>query len=209
VAAPRKDIDWESVERHFRAGILTLRQIADDHGTSHQTVSARAKKEGWEQDLTARIKAKADAMLTKAELTSELTAAEVVSNKQIIDSGAQAIVNIVVGHRVTIRRNRSLSEKLMSELEAQCDSQDELEQLSEILACSDDSATEKLAALCRKVVSLPSRVDSAKKLADTVRILVGLEREAFGMDKEAPAEQPLSKESLSTLKRLRAELDNY
>lgn len=209
MAAARKDVDWESVERQYRAGILTLRQIAEQHSVSHTAVSKKAREQGWEQDLTAKIAEKAKAMLSKAEVSNKVSTGESVNQQEIVESNAQAIVNIVVGHRVTIRRNRSLSEKLMSELEAQCDSQNELEHLSEILACSDDSATEKLATLCRKVVSLPSRVDSAKKLAETVRILVGLEREAFGMDKEAPAEQPLSKESLSTLKRLRAELDSY
>ncbi|MCA9368289.1 hypothetical protein KC887_08630 [Candidatus Kaiserbacteria bacterium] len=209
MAAPRKDIDWESVERQYRAGILTLRQIAEQHGVSHTAVSKKAREHGWEQDLTAKIAEKAKAMLSKAEVSSKVSTGERVNQQEIVESNAQAIVNIVVGHRVTIRRNRSLSEKLMAELEAQCDNQDELAALSELLSGSDDKSIDKLADLCRKVVSLPSRVDSAKKLAETVRILVGLEREAFGMDKEAPAEQPLSKESLSTLKRLRAELDSY
>lgn len=202
-------VDWDEVEQEYRAGRLTLRQLASRHDVSHQAIAQRAAKEGWEQDLSAKIKSKADALLAKASVDKSVDKTGVSTDRQIIESNAQAIVDVVVGHRVTIRRNRALSEKLMSELEAQCDNQEELSALSEMLSGSDDKALDKLADMCRKIVSLPSRVDSAKKLAETVRTLVGLEREAFGMDKEAPAEQPLSNESLSTLKRLRAELDSY
>lgn len=43
----KKSIDWESVEREYRAGIKTLRQIGDEHGVSHVAITERADKHGW------------------------------------------------------------------------------------------------------------------------------------------------------------------
>lgn len=48
VAAP----DWERIEMDYRAGIKTLRQIADENGITHGAVNKRAKRDGWERDLS-------------------------------------------------------------------------------------------------------------------------------------------------------------
>lgn len=52
--------DWEKIELDYRAGIKTLREIAADHGISHQAINKRAKRDGWSRDLSAKIRAKAE-----------------------------------------------------------------------------------------------------------------------------------------------------
>lgn len=47
--------DWERIEADYRAGIKTLRQIADDHGITHGAINKRAKRDGWSRDLSARL----------------------------------------------------------------------------------------------------------------------------------------------------------
>lgn len=53
--------DWERIEIDFRAGVLSTREIAQAHGISHTAINKRAKAYGWDRDLSAKIKAKADA----------------------------------------------------------------------------------------------------------------------------------------------------
>ena len=36
-------IDWEKIELDYRAGIKTMRQIADENGITHGAVNKRAK----------------------------------------------------------------------------------------------------------------------------------------------------------------------
>lgn len=43
----KKAPDWEKIELDYRAGIKTLREIAADHGISHQAINKRAKRDGW------------------------------------------------------------------------------------------------------------------------------------------------------------------
>ena len=181
-AAP---VDWEKVELEYRAGIKTLRQIAEEHGISHVAVNKRAKRDGWVRDLSAKISSKAEEMVTKSMVTKEVTAAQKVTERETVESNAQAVANVIISHRSDIRRNRGLANKLLAELEAIVDDPDVFEQLGEMMASPDEKGQDKLNELYRKVTSLPSRVDSAKKLAETLKILVGLEREAFKIDNSA------------------------
>ena len=52
--APAKAVDWERIELDYRAGIKTLRQIADENGITHGAINKRAKRDGWERDLSHR-----------------------------------------------------------------------------------------------------------------------------------------------------------
>lgn len=181
MAAPRgKDLDWQAIEKDYRSGLMTDRQIAAKYGTTHRTIGLRADRDGWEQDLHAKIIAKAQNELSKAELSVELSENKRIADKQLVDAGAEAIKNALLDHRKDIRRNRSLANKLLEELESQCESPEEFSKLAEMMASGDES---KLNELYRKAISLPSRIDGAKKLAETLRVTVALEREAYSMDK--------------------------
>ena len=37
-------VDWEAVERDFRAGIMSLRQMAEQHGVNHVAITRLARK---------------------------------------------------------------------------------------------------------------------------------------------------------------------
>lgn len=200
-------LDWEAIERDYRAGLLTLRELAEIHGGSHVTIARKAKKENWERDLSARVAARAAAIVTRAAVTESETKQRAVSDRRVVEATAQAIATVILRQHASIRRNRALSEKLLDELEAQCDQPEIFAQLGELLSSPDEKGTDKLNEIYRKVISLPSRIDGAKKMAETLRILISLEREAYHMDKEAPAETILSCESVATLKRLKAAIE--
>lgn len=187
MAAKHNNLDWEAIERDYRAGIATLRVIADTHGTTHTTVLNKAKAEGWERDLSAKIAAKAEAILSKSEvadLSSNLSKPE--SEKLIVESNAHVVAAVAIAERASIKRNRALSEKLLDELESQCDNPEAFAQLGVLMQSPDERGSDKLNEIYRKVIALPSRIDGAKKLAETLRILVSLEREAYGMDRDKP-----------------------
>lgn len=49
--------DWEAIEAACRAGLLSVREIVSHHGVTHTATNKRAKRNGWERDLKAKIKA--------------------------------------------------------------------------------------------------------------------------------------------------------
>ena len=46
-----KQPDWERIEQLFRAGLLSVREIASACGVSHTAINKRSKAEGWDRDL--------------------------------------------------------------------------------------------------------------------------------------------------------------
>lgn len=178
--------DWERIEADYRAGLLSVREIAAANGVSHVAIGKRAKRDGWERDLDAKIKAKADALVTKAEVTKEVTSEQAVTERRIVEANAQVIADVRVSHRRDIARARSLAMKLLDELEIQTDNIDLLEQLETALAGEDGS--DSLTRVFQRVTSTSGRIDSAKKLAEAMKVLVGMEREAYGIVDAAKVE---------------------
>lgn len=188
---PAKPTDWERIELDYRAGALSLREIAASHpGTNHVAIARRAKAEGWTRDLSERIKSKADDLVTRAAVTADVTANRAVTEKQVVEANAQDQASVRLSHRKDIRRKRAIVASLMDELEAQVGPENAalLADLGEIMRNPDDNSQDKRNDLYNRIISLPERAKTAKTLAETLRITVDMERQAFGMDKDAKAD---------------------
>ena len=186
MATEKKVIDWEKIELDYRAGIKSLREIADEHGISHVSVGKRAKRDDWSRDLSKKIKAKSDEMVTKSLVTSQVTSQKRLTEKQIIDDSATAITTVRLSQRKDIQRSRSIAMRLFDELEhaVGVENAANLEHLGELLRNDDDKGRDALNDIYQKVISLPGRVKAMKDLSDTLKTLVGLEREAFGLNEK-------------------------
>ncbi len=176
--AERKQVDWESVERDYSAGLLSLREIGDKHGVTEGAIRKKAKKEEWVRDLTAKIAKKTDDLVRKEMVRSEVRS-EKASEKEVIEANAQAIVNIKLAHRGDIRKSKRIVNALFDELELTTDNRELFEQLGELLRQESDSGQDKLNDIYKKVISMPQRIDGVKKLTDALKTMIGLEREAY------------------------------
>jgi len=191
VAAKRK-VDYERIEPGWRAGVLSPPQLAADYtkdtgvSVSHTAIIKHFKNLGVPRDLAAKVKAKADAMVLEAMVSTKVSSETIKRETTTVNDAAAIVTNIRLGHRSDIGRLRSLALTLLSELEGQSADPGMLEQLGELLAAPDDKGVDKLNDLYRKIISTPSRIDSAKKVAETLRHAIGLEREAFGLDEKKP-----------------------
>lgn len=182
--AKKKLIDWEAVELHYRAGIRSLKDIGTEYGVSDAGIIKRAKRDGWERDLRAKIQAKAEAKVSASLVSAEVSAQTKASERQIVDANANKIADVRLAHRHDIQRKRSIVARLMDELEAQVGPENAalLADLGEMMRSPDDAGQDKLNDLYRRIISLPERAKTAKTLAETLRITVDMERQAFGMD---------------------------
>lgn len=184
--ADKQPTDWERIEQLYRAGLLSVREIAASSGVSHVAIQKRAKRDGWVRDLAAKIKAKADSLVTRDTVTSVVTKEQLVTERGIVDANAQVIANIRIGHRTDIGRYRRLANKLLDELEGLTDNRDLFDQLGELLLNPDDNGLDKLNDLYRKVIDLPSRTKTLKELGETLKNLITLERQAYDVGAEQP-----------------------
>ncbi len=181
-------VDWEAIERDYRAGSLSIREIAGRYGCSHTAIGKRATAEGWARDLKAKIRAKADVLVSKREVSSQVstvsTASPVETEQQIIEANAEAIASVRLAHRSDIRRSRRLTNKLLEELEALTDHRDLAESLGEMMRNPDAFGYDRLNELYHKIIALPNRTKIMRELADTLKVLVALERQAWSLDEQ-------------------------
>ena len=188
--------DWGQIELDYRAGIKSLRQIAAEHGISEGAVRKRAKRDDWTRDLSERIQDKAEQLVRKEAVRSEVRAERTATEREVVEANAQAVANVRLAHRQDISRARRITNALLDELEQQTypATLGMLQELGDLLARPDEkTGRDKLNELYQAVISLPERSKTMKVLAESLQKLVDMERTAFGMDKEAPAEDAFAK----------------
>jgi hypothetical protein len=91
--------DWIQIEVDYRAGIKTLRQIADEHSISHVAINKRAKRDGWTRDIAAKIQAKQGVPLAPKDEMSTAGFVYVI----FIDSGVRRFYKIGMAKRFDAR----------------------------------------------------------------------------------------------------------
>lgn len=182
--AAHKKFDYGRIEQDWRAGLKSVPMICAEYeaatgdAITKQAVSKHFKDLGIPRDLSAKINAKANAMVDAAMVDGKvvITGVETLpAEAAIINSAATTIANVQLSHRADIRRLRMRTQEYQEELDE----------------CADD---------------LAKRAGILKSLTETQCRLIAAEREAFGMDKDRPAETGLSNESVAALKKMKAEL---
>lgn len=181
MAAKANEKDWEAIERSYRAGILSIREIAKNHGVSDTAIRKKANAAGWQRDLTDRVNEKVRTELVR----SEVRTSDPQTEREIVEEAAATVVHVVRSHRKAITQGQQLVELLTKQLIDVAGRRDEFEEQIED-ECAEDKSPERRARLMR-AVSLGTHASIAVNLAAATKTWVGLERQAFNIKDEAPA----------------------
>ncbi|WP_392559778.1 hypothetical protein [Orbus mooreae] len=174
--------DWEAIESAYRAGVLSVREIASKNNITHGAINKRAKRDGWTRDLSAKIKSKADSLVSKREVSSQVSTEKTLNERILIEANAEVIANVRMEHRGDIRKARNIVNNLFDELEAECNDVEALRNLGAILREPDQNDRDKLNDIYNAIISMPERVKSVKALSEALKNLIGLERQAYNID---------------------------
>lgn len=187
-------IDWPAIERDYRAGVLSLRELAAANGITHGAINKRAKRDGWTRSLGERINARAEALVSRAAVSAVVSARALVTERQIIEANATRIAQVRGEHRADIRKMRDLAASLLAEVEAQSANPDLIQRLGDLMKAPGEHGLDKLSEAYKKIISTPGRVETMKKLVETMRCCIAMEREAYGLDVAARSgdENPLA-----------------
>ena len=187
MAEERSKVDWEAVEKLYRAGLLSLREIGKAHAVSEGMIRKKAKQLGWQRDLTARVEEKVRNELVRDTVRN----VDPRTDAQIVEEAAAAVVLVVREHKTRIRQGHSLVELLTNQLTEAAGMREELE--SEIEDMTEEDRTNERRAKLMKAVSIGTHASTALNLANAAKIWIGLERQAFSIkDDTAHEEKPLS-----------------
>ena len=128
------------------------------------------------------MKERADDLVRKAEVRKQVRSETVLSERVLIEATAEVIATVRMEHRGDIRRARTLANALFDELEAECADVEALRTLGQMMLCPDENGRDRLNELYHAIISMPGRVKSMKALSETLKNLIGLERQAYSMD---------------------------
>lgn len=184
----RCPVDWESVEREYRAGVRSLRDIGTEYGCSEGAIRKRAKSQEWERDLSAKVAAKAEALVRKTEVRNEVRSEAAISEREQINVSAQMLADKVLGQREDVRRARATVQRLWSLVDAELDCPEELRTLGELMAAPDENGQDKLNDLYHAAIGLPQQIKNVKLLADAIKVLIELERKVLRIDDQPPTD---------------------
>ena len=101
-------------------------------------------------------------------MSSKVTLEPFKGETKLVEGAAVIQAGVRLTHRTDISRTRRLAMTLLAELETQT---------------ADRKAY--------KDIGTPQRIDGVKKLADTLKTLVGLEREAYSLDSAPEIDKPV------------------
>ncbi|RTR08468.1 hypothetical protein [Klebsiella pneumoniae] len=174
--------DWEAIESAYRAGLMSLREIASQHGISEGAIRKRAKRDDWSRDLAAKVKERADDLVRKAEVRKQVRTETALSERVLIEATAEVVAAVRMEHRGDIRRARGITNALFDELGAECADVDSLRKLGELMLSPDENGRDKLNEIYHSIISMPERVKAVKALSDALKNLIGLERQAYDID---------------------------
>lgn len=169
----RKVVDWEAVEREYRAGQLSVREIGRQFGVSHVGINKKAKAEGWSRDLAAKVRQEIRNRLVTGPVTT-------VNAKEAVETAAARGVELVRQHSAILARANAIIAKQLDELDGEGDVIAEIEAEIEIETAGDRNTVRRNAML--KAVSLPSRAATVRELSQALKNVIPLERQAHNLD---------------------------
>lgn len=191
MATTKKTIDWDLIEKDWRAGVKTKKQMSVEYEVSRAAMDKHFEKRGISRNLIVKIRAEAEAIVSKSVVKRAAPSAPgddpglaPATEREIVDANAAMQSDIILAHRTNIQRAHRLSMSLLAELEFQTDNEGMLQELAEQMYEPPQRGPNRRLELLEKVISLASRAGTMKTLADSLRGLIAMERQAFGLDKK-------------------------
>lgn len=109
--------DWEKIELEYRAGVLSIREIASNHGITDTAIRKKAKAQEWVRDIADKVQARAQKLVRDAEVRSKVRTENAISECELIYESANIVADVQISHRADIRKLKDIKERLASELD--------------------------------------------------------------------------------------------
>jgi len=170
--------DIEAIGRDYRAGVLSIREVARQHKIDHSYLLRIAKKDGWKRDLTQRIKEE----VTRKLVTGDVTTPN-VTDDEIVDTESKKVVQVLTLHRKDVQKSQGLVSLFQDQLNDAAINRDKIkdEIIDDTKGPEDGKPDLKRRGQMLRAVSLPAHAGVLRDLSVAQKNLIGLERQAYNM----------------------------
>lgn len=98
--------DWEAIQREYRVGRFSIREIARQFGCQEKSIRRRIKNEGWVKDLSKEYREALDQELISGESPQTL-------GREAIEKAAKEGASVVRIHRKDVRQQLEVVNRLI------------------------------------------------------------------------------------------------
>lgn len=162
-----RQVDWEAIEREYRAGQLSVREIARQFEITEGAIRKRAKSEGWSRPLADKVRDAVREKLVRADGTQDGTQSPRASDADIVEQASARGLAVQLSHRRDLEQLHGLKRILAGRLAVHLQGG----------AVDGPFIGEK-----------ESPGDLLEKLSRVTARLIPLERQAFNLDEAGGAE---------------------
>lgn len=113
---PKPRTDWEAIEREFRAGQLSIREIARKHGVSDTAIRKEAKARNWQRDLAEKVRKAVREAVVRATGSQEGSQEQRANDDEIVKAHAKVGVEVRMSHRRDLNQLHGLKRILADRL---------------------------------------------------------------------------------------------
>lgn len=195
-------VDWSLIDPHWKAGILSVAELSRRFKVSRPGITKHYEEAGVERNLTPQIRDRAAELVNRATAAGrdEVAAApapateDAPTDAETVDVNARVQASAILRHRKDVAQAQELTSELLNELRATTLDWPTFERLDQLVrkASASGKVREKdvpeLLATFRRVTSITTRIDNNKKLAETMKVLVDLERKVLAIDDATPVD---------------------
>uniref|UniRef100_A0A6H1ZM74 Putative terminase n=1 Tax=viral metagenome TaxID=1070528 RepID=A0A6H1ZM74_9ZZZZ len=178
--ATRKPIDWDAIEREYRAGQFSNVEIGKRFNASEGAIRKKAKAEGWKKDLAEKVRKQVREKLVRSEVREPNA-----SDKEIVEETAERGAAIIKLHRKDVQKSQQLVQLFQGQLEEAATKRDDIEDeiFKETASGEEDGKPDiKRRNMMLKAVSLPAHAGVLRDLTVAQKNLIYLERQAYNLD---------------------------
>jgi len=180
--ARRSDIDWESLQRDYRIGLLSIQMLSEKYSVNRVSISRKAKSESWTRDLSEQVQAAAQAKVDAMIVDNVTSTLHLSYNKDamMVEVASDFKADIIRKHRKDLAANTQMMNTLVQRLYDQAMQVDTVAQLLDRLKNDDPMAWREM----HKVMSLSSHIENLKKITEIHNNIITAERKAYNLDAE-------------------------
>lgn len=175
-------IDWSAIERQYRLGQKSNKQLSEEFGVDLGSIGKKAKLYGWVVDKSKDVEAVTNSLLIQS--ASGIPNPNSTPSALEVKAAGQANYEVVMNHRRGLARMGRLRDKMVEHLESVIDNLGSLSEVIEMLRSPDENGQDRANDRMRKAMDRSVVIDDLKKLAEVDEKVRKGEREAFGIDKD-------------------------
>lgn len=184
MAEEKKFVDWVAIEKHYRAGLKSLRTIGEEYGVTEAAIRKRAKRDLWTRSLEEKIQARAQEKVRKALVRKPGTQVTPETEKRTIEEYSTVVSTVDLRQREDVQMALDNALGMLRELVALADPKfrSMLEWMAENFDETTPAFKDRANETYRYIIDIAGRVKMAKDLAAVHGVYVPMQRKMYRLD---------------------------